>query len=73
MDNQSQWTEAYRQNFKRFWESDMGKDSKQILTDLKQGELDAALKEPTPERVAERVHRAAGIDEAIQYIQALTK
>lgn len=42
-----------------------------ILTDAKQAELEAAIYEPTPERVAERVHRAAGIDEVIQMITAL--
>jgi hypothetical protein len=51
----------------------MGKESKQILADLKQIELEKALTEPTGERIAERIHRAAGIDEVIQTIEALTK
>ena len=68
---QDKWTNTKRQNFKRHWHSDMGKESMKLLEDLRQGELEAALREPTPDRVAERVHRAAGIDEAIQHIQAL--
>lgn len=66
------WTATHRRNFKRFWEQDMGKESKQILADLKQIELDKALTEPTAERIAERIHRAAGIDEVIQTIEVLT-
>ena len=67
------WTATHRRNFKRFWEQDIGKESKQILADLKQIELEKALTEPTGERIAERIHRAAGIDEVIQTIEALTK
>ena len=66
------WTDTHRRNFRRYWEQDLGKESKQIIADLKQAELEAAIHEPTPERVAERVHRAAGIDEILQTIEALT-
>lgn len=66
------WTDTHRRNFKKHWESELGQESMKILTDAKQAELEAAIYEPTPERVAERVHRAAGIDEVIQMITALT-
>jgi len=65
------WTETHRRNFKKHWESELGQESMKILTDAKQAELEAAIYEPTPERTAERVHRAAGIDEVIQMITAL--
>lgn len=71
MQTNSKWTDTHRRNFKRFWAQDLGQESKQIIADLKQAELEAALMEPTPERVAERVHRAAGIDEVLQTLEAL--
>lgn len=68
-----QWTKAHQKLFKQFWNSDLGKESKQILYDLKNTELDAALKATTSEEITARVNRAAGIDEAIAYIESLAK
>ena len=69
---QDKWTDTHRRNFRRFWESELGKESKQILQDLRQSELDGALTEPTSERITARVNQAAGIDKVIQTIEALT-
>lgn len=62
------WSATKRRNFKKFWESDMGLESMQILEDLKQHYLSQALTLTDNEQIAARIHKAAGIDEAIQYI-----
>jgi len=68
---QDKWTETHRRNFKKFWNSDLGKESKQILTDLKQTKLDVALTLTDKDEIATNILKAAGIDEALQYIESL--
>ena len=62
------WSQTKRRNFKRFWNDELGRESMQILEDLKQHHLTEALTLTDNEQIAASVHKAAGIDEAIQYI-----
>ena len=67
------WTDTKRRNFKRFWESDMGKESMQLLEDLKEQKMEQALRESEKGEsyIAQRIHEASGIDYAIQTIISL--
>ena len=65
------WTATHRRNFKRFWNEDLGKESMQILEDLKQKNIEEALTLTDKDQIAAKIYKAAGIDEAIQYITAL--
>ena len=62
------WSQTKRRNFKQFWTSDMGLESMKILEDLKQQYLSETLTLTDNEQIAAKIHKAAGIDEAIQYI-----
>lgn len=66
------WTETHRRNFKRYWEQDLGQESLQIIKDLKQAKIDQALTLTDNEQITAKIHEAAGIDEVLQYIAALT-
>lgn len=68
------WSETKRRNFKKFWDSEMGKESMQLLEELRDMKLDRALHATVnPQYLTEQVTQASGIDEAIQYIVSLTK
>lgn len=67
------WTETHRRNFKRYWEQELGQESLQIIKDLKQAKIDQALTLKDDKEIAAKMHEAAGIDEVLQYIFALTK
>lgn len=66
------WTETHRRNFKRYWEQELGQESLQIIKDLKQAKIDQALTLKDDKEIAAKMHEAAGIDEVLQYIFALT-
>lgn len=66
------WTETHRRNFKRYWEQELGQESLQIIKDLKQAKIDQALTLKDDKEIAAKMHEAAGIDEVLQYITALT-
>lgn len=65
------WSQTKRRNFKRFWKDEMGKESMQILEDIKQRHLNEAITLTDNEQIAATIYKAAGIDEAIQYITSL--
>lgn len=67
------WTDTHRRNFKRYWEQELGQESLQIIKDLKQAKIDQALTLKDDKEIAAKMHEAAGIDEVLQYIFALTK
>jgi hypothetical protein len=66
------WTDTHRRNFKRYWAQDLGQESLQIIKDLKQAKIDQALTLKDDKEIAAKMHEAAGIDEVLQYITALT-
>jgi hypothetical protein len=66
------WTDTHRRNFKRYWEQELGQESLQIIKDLKQAKIDQALTLKDDKEIAAKMHEAAGIDEVLQYIFALT-
>ena len=66
------WTDTHRRNFKRYWAQELGKESLQIIKDLKQAKIDQALTLKDDKEIAAKMHEAAGIDEVLQYITALT-
>lgn len=66
------WTETHRRNFKRYWAQELGQESLQIIKDLKQAKIDQALTLKDDKEIAAKMHEAAGIDEVLQYISALT-
>jgi hypothetical protein len=66
------WTDTHRRNFKRYWEQELGQESLQIIKDLKQAKIDQALTLKDDKEIAAKMHEAAGIDEVLQYITALT-
>ena len=70
-DNSDKWSATKRRNFKRFWNDEMGQESMKILEDLKQQKLTEALTLTDREQIAANVQKAAGIDEAIQYIVSI--
>lgn len=61
MDNQS-WDKAKLADWKRMWESDMGKEALNKMKQLKDLCLDSALKESNSDAINFYVGRAAGID-----------
>lgn len=66
------WTDTHRRNFKRYWAQELGQESLQIIQDLKQAKIDQALTLKDDKEIAAKMHEAAGIDEVLQYITALT-
>jgi hypothetical protein len=66
------WTDTHRRNFKRYWAQELGQESLQIIKDLKQAKIDQAINLKDNEQIAAKMHEAAGIDEVLQYITALT-
>lgn len=66
------WTDTHRRNFKRYWEQELGQESLQIIKDLKQAKIDQAITLKDDKEIAAKMHEAAGIDEVLQYIFALT-
>ena len=68
----NKWTDAHRRNFKRYWAQELGQESLQIIKDLKQAKIDQALTLKDDKEIAAKMHEAAGIDEVLQYIFALT-
>jgi hypothetical protein len=66
------WTDTHRRNFKRYWAQELGQESLQIIKDLKQAKIDQALTLKDDKEIAAKMHEAAGIDEVLQYITALT-
>ena len=66
------WTDTHRRNFKRYWAQELGQESLQIMKDLKQAKIDQALTLKDDKEIAAKMHEAAGIDEVLQYITALT-
>ena len=66
------WTDTHRRNFKRYWAQELGQESLQIIKDLKQAKIDQALTLKDDKKIAAKMHEAAGIDEVLQYIFALT-
>lgn len=66
------WTDTHRRNFKHYWEQELGQESLQIIKDLKQAKIDQALTLKDDKEIAAKMHEAAGIDEVLQYITALT-
>ena len=67
------WTDTHRRNFKRYWAQELGQESLKIIQDLKQAKIDQALTLKDDKEIAAKMHEAAGIDEVLQYIFALTK
>lgn len=68
----NKWTDTHRRNFKRYWAQELGQESLQIIKDLKQAKIDQALTLKDDKEIAAKMHEAAGIDEVLQYISALT-
>lgn len=66
------WTDTHRRNFKRYWAQELGQESLQIIKDLKQAKIDQAITLKDDKEIAAKMHEAAGIDEVLQYITALT-
>ena len=66
------WTDTHRRNFKRYWAQELGQESLQIIKDLKQAKIDQALTLKDDKEIAAKMHEAAGVDEVLQYITALT-
>ena len=70
-DKSDKWSATKRRNFKRFWNDEMGRESMKILEDLRQQKLAEALTLTDNEQIVATIHKAAGIDEAIQYIVSI--
>ena len=69
MNNQS-WDKAKLEEWKKFWESEMGKEALAKMKALKEQCLNVALNPTDPNVIAFYVGRAGGIELVIQDIQA---
>ena len=69
MNNQS-WDKAKLEEWKMFWESEMGKEALNKMQTLKEQCLTLAMTPTDPNAVAFYVGRAGGIDLVLQDIQA---
>ena len=69
MDNQS-WDKAKLEEWKKFWESDMGKEALAKMQAIKEQMLTEAINQVDTKMITACVGRAAGIDLIMQDIQA---
>ena len=69
MDNQP-WDKAKLEEWKRFWESEMGKEAIKKIQSIKEQCLSYAMQQADPNSVTFYVGRAGGADLVLQDIQA---
>ena len=70
MNNEEPWDKAKLEEWKKFWDSEMGQEALKKMNNLKQQCLNLAMQPADPNAVNFYVGRAAGIDVVLQDIQA---
>ena len=68
MDNQS-WDKAKLADWKRMWESEMGKEAIAKFQSIREYFIDSCLGQTNPNVITALVGRAAGVDAVLQDIQ----
>ena len=68
MDNQP-WDSAKLADWKRMWESDMGKEAIAKFQSIREYYIDSSLGQTNPDVITALVGRAAGVDAVLQDIQ----
>ena len=69
MDNQP-WDKAKLEEWKKFWESEMGREAIKKMCQIKDQLLNEALGQADPNTVAAYIGRAAGVEMILQDIEA---
>lgn len=70
MNNEGPWNKTKLEEWKKFWDSEMGQEALKKMNNLKQQCLNLAMQPTDPNTVNFYTGRAAGIDVVLQDIQA---
>ena len=70
MEKQEPWSKAELEDWKKFWESEMGQRALEKMRNIKQQLIDASMSQADVNSIAAYVGRAAGIEMVIEDIEA---